>query len=283
MLDKLLVVIVLYKTKLEDSSTYRTLKASLAHYCQKTDLYIYDNSPIKNSVATCAEFNITYFWDKGNSGISKAYNAAAAHGMNSNKEWLLLFDQDSNLPVDYVEVMLRSVMKYDDHSLFVPVLKQEELILSPCKFRFMKGNAFKTIEEGPMSFLNISVFNSGILVRLALFSVAGGYNEEIRLDFSDHYFISQVKKFQNEFIVLPVVIQHELSTHTNDEAKITARFRQYCVGVRAYGKVAGGRAYLFLWTFLRAAKLALTYKKFIFITLFFSNYVFSREQPEDTI
>lgn len=279
MLDKVLIVIVLYKSKLEDSSTFRTLRASLRHFSLKVDLYVYDNSPSVRPDVQFPEFNIIYNVDGSNSGLSKAYNAAAAYGKNNRKEWLLLFDQDSNLPADYIEVMLKSVTKYSTHSFFVPILKQHELILSPCKFRFMKGSALRSIGYGPMNFLNVSVFNSGILVRLKLFYEAGGYNEQIQLDFSDHYFVSQVKKVENELVVLPIVIQHELSSHTNDEEKITSRFSQYCVGVRAYGKAKGGAPLLFLWTFLRAVKLSFTYKKPIFITLFFGNY-FSRTESE---
>jgi glycosyltransferase involved in cell wall biosynthesis len=281
MVDKLLVVVVLYKKRLEDSSTYRSLQASLADCGQQAELYVYDNSPAKAEFQIRSDqFRITYISDTANSGISKAYNAAAAYAMKQHKEWLLLFDQDSNLPLDYFDVMSDAVTKNDKHSLFVPVLKQDGRILSPCRFRFMKGSALKSIVYGPMSFMDVSIFNSGILVSLALFNNAGGYNEAIKLDFSDHYFINQVKKVQNEFVVLPVSIQHELSSHTNDEGKITSRFKQYCGGVRAYGSAVGGAPFLLFWTFLRSLKLTLTFRNPVFIGIFITYYILKNKQSD---
>jgi rhamnosyltransferase len=282
MLNDLLVVIVLYKKKLEDSSTYRSLRAALSAEGRQATLFVYDNGPVVNNIEACSEFTTIYVSDPSNGGISKAYNVAARYAVENHKKWLLLFDQDSELPIKYLNVMVESVKRFPEHKMFVPVLRQGALNLSPCKFTFMKGSALPTINSGVMAFEDVSIFNSGILVSLELYLATGGYHEAIKLDFSDHYFIHQVKKLEREFVVLPIYMEHELSTHTKDEGNIKSRFKQYCSGVRTYGRIVGDRPFLFFWTFLRAVKLSITFKSASFIIVFVKNYMFGNEQSDTT-
>src|ERR1700743_364915 len=100
--ETLLAVIVLNKTRLEDSKTFASLTACLKASSLQLDLLIYDNSPEYNpdSVSGFPNWKITYMADTSNSGVSKAYNCAASLALASKKQWLLLFDQDTSFPLN---------------------------------------------------------------------------------------------------------------------------------------------------------------------------------------
>jgi len=269
MIDDLLVVIVLYKITLKESLSFKTLLDSVSS-AQKISLYVYDNSPSKSADKLLYNnVSVKYVHDQNNGGISKAYNSAAKYAALQGKKWLLLLDQDSSLPVGFLDKIQNDIVKFPNENLFVPVLQQNNLILSPCKFRFMKGSALNKINAGIFPLEGHSVFNSGIIIKLSEFSKVGGYDENIPLDFSDHCFIHRFKKHNKNVVVMPVSIEHELSSHSNDKGVIFRRFNQYCFGVKRYAETEGGGGWLFFWTLLRAIKLTLKFRDLAFLEVFF--------------
>lgn len=270
MTNKILVVIVLYGIKLEDSLTYQTLNLSVKESNLIIDLFVYDNSPSYNKVdVQNNNFNIIYKSDITNSGISKAYNKAADYARKCEKKWLLFLDQDSNIPKNLFYVFKESKDKFSSEKLFVPILKQNNTILSPCKFKFMKGSSFSSVLPGILSLANVSVFNSGIFINLNAFIKVGGYDENVPLDFSDHSFIFRYKRWFSNIVVIPIVIEHELSSQSSDQKIILRRFIQYCKGVKAFSSIEGGKGLLFFWTALRAVKLSFQFKNFQYIKILF--------------
>ncbi|KFF05221.1 glycosyltransferase family protein [Flavobacterium reichenbachii] len=270
MTNKILVVIVLYGINLEDSLTYQTLNLSVTESDSIVDLFVYDNSATCNKInVQNNKFNIIYKSDTTNSGISKAYNKAADYASECQKDWLLFLDQDSNIPKNLFSVFNEFKDKFSNEKLFVPVLKQNNIILSPCKFKFMKGSSFSSVLPGILSLENVSVFNSGIFIDLNAFRKVGGYDENVPLDFSDHSFIFRYKKWFSNIVVIPIVIEHELSSKSSDQTIILRRFIQYCKGVRAFSSIEGGKGLLFFWTALRAVKLSFQFKNFQYIKILF--------------
>ena len=49
-----------------------------------------------------ASFPIHYVHDPSNGGLAPAYNFALEHAESEGREWLLLFDQDTSLTVDFL-------------------------------------------------------------------------------------------------------------------------------------------------------------------------------------
>lgn len=270
MIDKVLAVLVLYGVSLEESLTYQTILLALKKKNSRLDIVVYDNSPTENDVIIESDnLNIIYEKDYSNSGISKAYNFAANFASGVNKDWLLFLDQDSNIPIDFFDVIDNYIQRFSNEVLFVPVLKKGNMILSPCHFKYMKGSSLKEIQHGLNSVKDRSVFNSGIVINLFAFNSIGGYEERIPLDFSDHSFFARYKKKYSQMVVFPVVIEHELSSFSKDKKSLLRRFKQYCSGVSAYSRIEGGRVGLLFWTSLRAVKLSLKFKTFDFIREFF--------------
>jgi GT2 family glycosyltransferase len=276
MTGKLLAIIVLYKVNPLDSPTYQSLLLAVKAVNSVLDLIIYDNSPESVFINNESLLNITYIADCKNSGISKAYNIASRIALERNKEWLLLLDQDSIMPNNFLEVLINSIKHNSSQVVFAPILKQNNIILSPCKFNLMKGRAFKNLNYGSLPIKNIAILNSGMCVNLKAYLQIGGYNENVNLDFSDHYFINQVRKKYSSVFVIPAVIKHELSSNSPNEETVFRRFNQYCIGVKAFLKSEKSYNILFFWTFLRGVKLFVRYKKMKYLTTFF-NIFYTKE------
>jgi rhamnosyltransferase len=271
MLNSILTTIVLYKQKLEDSNTFQTLSA--LNGFDKVTVVVYDNSPASNYNYSGSLFNISYIHDPSNSGISKAYNTSAQIALRQHKKWLLLLDQDSYLPPDFLEILVKNIVENPDEVIFAPILKQNGVILSPCKFTYMKGSAFNSVKPGKLLLKNVSILNSAMCVNLAKFIEVGGYNENIKLDFSDHAFISRIKKSYHSITVTGTVVAHQLSSNSANKQIVFNRFKQYCEGIRAYRLTEQKSSLLVFWTALRALKLFFVHKDCNYLKTFI--YVFT--------
>ncbi len=103
--DQIQFVIVLYNVDIEESETFQSFVMPLLKF--GCSLFIYDNSPIRQTSKILADTKeIVYVHDAHNSGLSKAYNVAAAHARNNNKKYLLLLDQDTLFPESSLNIYI---------------------------------------------------------------------------------------------------------------------------------------------------------------------------------
>jgi len=278
-LDSILCTIVLYKSNLNDSNAYKSIVSILEKENQHIDFFIYDNSPIPDNNIHFKNSNnasITYINNIENPGVSKAYNEAYKEASNKNKTFLLLMDQDTICPNNIFIEYYNSVIKYNDIKLFTPKLISNDLILSPCNYFHGRGSAKKNISEGIHNFHKNSLLNSGILISTKVFAEVGGYNEQIRLDFSDFYFINKFKKKYSQFVVTNAVCMHSLSSDEISVEKNLERFKIYCEGARNFQSLTN-----FIWIFLisgyRMLKFTLKHKDIRFFIQFFKCYLINNK------
>ncbi len=121
-IDSLAVVIVVYNTKLETSESFQSVEG-MRRKGTTLDLIVYDNSPTPQQPIEPPGLRITYFHDPENSGVSKAYNVAAAHATALRKEWILLLDQDTTLPPDLLEAYQSEIARHPGIKLVRPCFK----------------------------------------------------------------------------------------------------------------------------------------------------------------
>jgi rhamnosyltransferase len=271
----LVAVVVLYNTNASASKTLLALEANSTYMNEDLDVIVYDNSPntIAHEFHGLKHLHISYFHDKSNPGVSKAYNFAAKEGARENKQFLLLLDQDTNLPSDSLSKYLVAV-NTNNCKLFVPILKANNAVYSPAKYFFSRGVIWNDVQPGIHSLKNRTILNSGALVSIDAFLQAGQFNEAIQLYFSDFDFINRFRKIYHEFYVLDVICNHQLSDIENTDLKSAQnRFRYYSKG----SLLSSTNTWLYICHFatvlLRAAKLSWNFKSLVFLRIFFSTYL----------
>lgn len=278
-LDELFVVIVLYKCKISDSLTINSLNRSLAGKDVNLPLLLYDNSPesltIDEKCDSLKNFEITYIHDKDNGGLGKAYNTGYGIALKNNKRWLLLLDQDTNLNKDIFLGYDKAVNLFKDISLFVPIMMLENgQILSPCSFRHYYGSHLKKVFYGKQEFGTKSLINSGILVTMESFQQVGGYNEKVKLDFSDHQFIENYKQNHKHFVVIESTCVQNFSALEDNAGKQIIRFKYYCQGIYYFkARYAFAKVLMTTYLFLKVIKKSLKYKSIVFFKIFYREAV----------
>ena len=271
-LEQVLVTIVLFEQKPEQSIAYTTLQSALGISEALPEIFLYDNSSLE-----CPPQNplMIYRHDPANSGVSKAYNEALKIAEEKNKAWMLFLDQDTNVVEDLFASFNRAIVRFPDVVAFVPEMKDDEGQLSP--FRFASGHGKRIAADREVFPLDKYRFiNSGLLVRCDAFARAGGYDENIPLDFSDIAFGERLQRVVNHFVVVPVCLKHSFSgsrNHRSDVEGAVIRFNFFCKGAINMGK-AFGPLYVYVnRAFLRGCSLSYKYRSLRFIKIFIQHAI----------
>lgn len=277
MIDSILITIVIYNQQLENSISYKTICTSLRALNKKCTLFVYDNSGFKQDIAVDSDcFEIIYKHNPKNEGISKAYNESAVLAEKLEKKWLFFIDQDSEFPTDYIQTLEIAIKENNNINLFAPILKSGSIIVSPCWVFWEKGKMMKSPKPGIQNMVNKSYINSGLCVSLNAFKEVGGYNNFIRLDFSDHYFIKQFKKKFKKMYLIDTEVKHSLSTFSDSYDSQLNRFKFYCNGARNFSEFQNFIP-LFIICSFRSIKLTVLSKNVKFLGTYLRYYIFGKK------
>lgn len=267
----LLISIVIYNKKISDL----TILTKIPNI--NTDIFIYDNSKLPQEVPIFENVNIYYEHDENNSGVSRAYNKAYKKAKELNKELLLILDQDSNFEISYIEQYMKKYEKYGNAYIYAPIVCNEKKtkIYSPAFMSNFVGKvqSFENFfYEETYSLVGKSVINSGLLIPLEIFEKIGGYNEKLKLDFSDIYFIEKYKEFNPKIVLVDVYLKHSISgDEGKDFAREYNRFRYYCSACKEIERALNTSAF---WSATRRLiRLVLKYKRLSFIKIYFEYYL----------
>ena len=179
---------------------------------------------------------------------------------------MLLADQDTCFPVDIFDRYHEARRAEPDSHLFAPILVDDMGIVSPFKLGIVGGKRLKSITPGKMNLRETCAINSGLLLSVDLFERAGGYDERIRLDFSDHNFFRKLRPLVSQFITLDIICRHTLSSSRDAKLKdALSRFIIYIEGSRTAGREFGNALLFECYAFLRAVKLSWRYRSFRFV------------------
>lgn len=276
MIDQIQIVLVLFNTKLSDCISYLSLTNSLKKINAKAELYIYDNSPSAQTVPKSRIWNIYYYHDATNPGISVAYNTAAKFAEERCKKWLFFIDQDTFFDVSYLELLIKKMNQHPDIHIFFPIMSTSDgRIVSPVKFVFMRGYYIDDLKIGRLPLKKLAIINSGLCVSIDAFLKVGGYNENIKLDFSDHYFISKLKLYYSSCYAVSDKVTHELSSFVDPPLKVISRFKYYCNGARNFMSRRNFYSIMIV-SFLRCIKLSFKYWDYRFLLIYFQYFLFGK-------
>ncbi len=269
-------VIVLYRCELDSSKTWNSL---LKTWHSLADILIIDNSPESQTVPSIfGSTKLHYIHFPHNPGLSYAYNYAAKVAIEMGYSHLLLLDQDSEFPENagnHYERKLQENPVTDAVALYV---LGGYAFFSPCLFS--EGQSTKhypeiTLREEVYSFHEVSVINSGLMIRLEVFQQSGGYTERIELDWSDISFCHKLGKLGLQVTILPLVMRQGWSVLERKSLKSTlSRYRYLCRGGRFLSAEANNFLPIGWSVFMQGAKLTLRFKNPAFLLYFLRHYLF---------
>lgn len=221
--NKIFIVVVLYKTRLEDSRTIQSLNKYLSG---NVDVFVFDNSPIhqyEKEKFIYDKLNISYYYDILNPGLAIAYNKALNKALLENKKWLLLLDQDTLLSQSYIDELF--CMSFDNFSnkvvaIIPKVVSRNNNPISPAKM-FVGGisrpvNLKEGIVKSP-----ITAINSGALLRTDYMNSVDGFNINFPLDMLDHWYFRKIFKDKKWVYLMKSSIEQDLSVSINFEHNIS--------------------------------------------------------------
>jgi GT2 family glycosyltransferase len=268
---RVFVVIVVYNKAIADLTVLKTTHNT------NYDLLIYDNSPNPQAVPNIEGFNLIYQHDTSNAGVSRAYNVGALKAKELGCDVVLLLDQDTVFSFDCLSKYEAAYAQHGADYLYAPVVCNAGMtkIYSPAFINHFVGKA-QTIENFAFSekysLNDKSAINSGLMVPLVLFEKIGGFNEKLKLDFSDYYFIEKYKTLNENLILLDVYLKHSIS---GDEGKRFTyelnRYRYYCYGARELQRSLN---MFVIWSPIRRLlRLSLKYKSLKFFVVFYEYFI----------
>ena len=222
--SKIFPVVVIYKIQLADSTAYRNFLSRLALEA----FMVYDNSPddFQQDMGRIPPHAV-YVRDTANGGLSIAYNRAAAYALEHHYDRLLLLDEDTVFPVG-----MYSQMQACSAALCVPrILLKDGTCFSPSHWRAGRVRG-ADLPPGRHPLSRYLPINSGLCVSLDAFFRAGGYNEKVRLDFSDFQFTIRLRHVEPFFTLLDCEGRQDFSNEKTSHPQLHARYLKYLDGAR---------------------------------------------------
>ena len=262
MITSFLIVIVLYKTKIYDSSTLNTLN-KIALPLSK--VIIWDNSL---SIITDAEMtklkemfsNLEYQHTPKNISLARIYNTV--YNNNPEYDFFLIFDQDTSITWDYFTKLQSAILEYPEINLFLPLVYNENKIVSPGNFFIYKGVYWKKKQTGMVSAKNRLAIASGMAIRMDyLKNTYKSFDERLKLYGIDTQFMIEYGKKNKFFYVLDYKLIHHLSIFTNESSDIKAiRFIEHRNSLKIICKSISLWSWLFASIILFATSILLAIK-----------------------
>lgn len=233
--------IVVYKEVFYETETFKSLLSSYQNSkdLAKLNVFIYDNSPEifckREYYQDAASTEVTYFKNPKNPGISEAYNHIGKYSEEHGFQAIVFLDQDTHLPDEAYRIYKDFLDNEPNFMVGIPKIMINGRLLSPSKYNNFRSSALPKIPVGELPTENISWINSGMMVQTDFFINSGGYNPEIQLDFSDHFFVEKIKKQGLRKVqILPLILHQNLSAYTNTMQQDVTRYRFFLRDLAGY-------------------------------------------------
>ncbi len=240
----ILVRIVLYRKRLEESLTFKSLNSATHGWAEDAvvPIAVWDNSHSAEEPRVNAPIQlIDWTHQPANTGLVEAYNAALEIAKRDGFPWMLLLDQDTNLTEEYLLSAVEAALTASpDVVAIVPKILVNGVQRSP------NGHIFEC-PIGPIvcrapgvSESLIYAINSGMLVRTEFLEKIGGYSADYRLDAVDHWFCREVYRRGKKIAVLPFEFEHGLSVYDKENYVSLSRFEGIMVAQSTFAHSASG-------------------------------------------
>nr|WP_186973097.1 glycosyltransferase [Bacteroides intestinalis] len=228
-LDTILYVVVLYNQILKKTNIYKSLLNRIPAH----QIFVWDNSTTNRLNSDLYSYGIQYVYSQQNMGVSFPYNRAFDFASQKGFQWIMLLDQDTTFADTFLGIVESAIHQYPEIKIFCPLHQLSGgSYLSPAKF-FMKFT--RPTHKKVLGIINVSkyaIINSGLLVDVATFRRAGGYNEKVFLDYSDFQFLDRLAKFDSKAFCLSSVCLQDFSNDCMENDKVLKRFTLFCQSLK---------------------------------------------------
>jgi GT2 family glycosyltransferase len=200
------------------------------------EILVWDNSPEKLEDIG-VPFPCRYKHSTRNRGVAGAYNEALKLAVALKCPWLLLLDQDTRLPANFLSRMLQYSFELQanlDVASIGPSIWVKSRHMFPRRVRFNRTEACDPSFVGVNS-EEYTTANSGVLMRVAALQEIGGYNENFSLEFSDVYVFHQLHRIDKRmWIAGDIRLDHEIAIADYGGAMTPQRYRSFVIAEDAF-------------------------------------------------
>ncbi|MGD0914314.1 MAG: glycosyltransferase [Terracidiphilus sp.] len=237
---RIIAVIVLYNTTVEESVSYSSLlRAAEAMPFGELDLAVILFSNTAGAVEPQGlPPSVLFLRSPNNCGLAAAYNRTLDIAIEGGYEWMLTLDQDTKLPSDTFRVFVDTLMALDrrpDVAAVVPQIRAKGRIISPNWFS--AGAWPRMFPSGFTGIPSESVyaFNSASLLRISALRQISGYSPWFWLDNSDSYLYRQLSKFgKRVYVAGNLKVEHDFSMLNMRERLSPERYRNILLSESAF-------------------------------------------------
>lgn len=212
-----MAVLVVYERELQQVNAWPLLvdalsTASCAGF-KLEHVMVYDNSWNPKAQAAAANDACSYVHDRSNGGTAAAYERAVEVAVQRRIEWLLLVDQDTDLPPEFFGAAAASLASLPLERLgaLVPTVMDHDKAVSPARVTLF--GRIKPLRRqgafGPLA--GITAVASGSLLRVAELRPLMPLPRELWLDYVDHWVFVQLTHRGARIAVFDAVLRHSLS------------------------------------------------------------------------
>jgi hypothetical protein len=246
---KVLAVVALFNRSPEQSQTLISLEAAFRSHpdtLQRFGVLLWDNSPAPLTNPKLA-FPFDYFHSSKNVGTAGAFNGAMERAERMSIPWLLLLDQDTTLPDDFLSKIAAYSERFaDDPSVATvfPLLRCRGRLISPNYLAsFYRVSPVPPAAYGTHYKEQIFACDSATLMRVSALREAGGYDERLFwLDFSDIYVYAAFHRNRRSvYVASDLQLEHSLSTVDYDNDMTPQRYRNFLAAEGAFLFLYGNR------------------------------------------
>lgn len=207
---RILAVLVLFKRRSDQAASWPVLRELVnspkgpLHGC-----LVYDNSPDEAGEAPSLPQGFTLLKNPNNGGTARAYEAAVATSRALNCDWLLLLDQDTVLPKNYLDRLTDVAQARPLTDAVVPRVWHGVELISPAvvtRIGSIRPSSRPSERHG-----TLTAISSGALIRTDVLAAIVPLPEHFWLDYVDHWIFLRLSQMKRKVEVADVDLVHDLS------------------------------------------------------------------------
>lgn len=213
----LFITVVLYNKSLTASDTLKGLLQSAELLKQiNAHVLLWDNSSEawskEDMAGLSSKLPFEYVHSPENKPLSFIYNATIDRLLVKDScNYLVILDDDSKIGIGYFRGIVNAVTYRNDLPILLPLVRNNNRIISPAKFYYFKGSYFKTLADGLYTG-KLFAINSGMVISKKFLQQSGfKYDKRLTNYGTDNYLMNFANERKVVFYILQYSMEHSLS------------------------------------------------------------------------